>query len=458
MPRSKLVIVANTLPVRRAAAGDRQWTMSPGGLVSALAPFAREQQGSWVGWTGEIDVARDPFTHDGIRNIPIAVSRQEHVNFYEGVCNSTLWPLYHDAVRPPEYHRHWWRAYTSLNRRFAEAAAEVAAPGAVVWVHDYHLQLVPSMLRTLRDDVRIGFFFHIPFPSEALYDRLPWRREVVEGVLGADTVGFQTRADRRNFARMAQRHAGAGFSGDAVSYRGRTVRTGVFPISIDAERFERAAGSDGVRARAAEFGRQLGGGRKMMLGVDRLDYTKGIDLRLKAFQQLLENRPDAIHEIVLVQVAVPSRERIDEYKEIRSHVEQLVGQINGRYGEVGIAVVHYLRRTLPFEELVAMYCAADIMAVTPLRDGMNLVSKEYVASRLDGSGVLLLSEFAGASAELRGAIRVNPYDVDGMAEAMGQALDMPPRDARRQMRGMQRVVKQFTVHTWAKAFLDDLTA
>ncbi len=457
MKRSDVVIVANTLPVRRLKdkAGEG-WTRSPGGLVSALAPIAREENGAWVGWTGEVGTEREPFTHEGIWNIPVQISRAERDESYEGVCNCTLWPLYHDAVRPPEYHRHWWRRYVEVNQRFADAAAKVAARDAVVWVHDYHMQLVPSMLRSLRGDLRIGFFLHIPFPPEDLFVRLPWRREVVEGILGADVIGFQTKSGLRNFTRAAARLTSAKVSGNRVRCEDHVARCDAYPISIDTDQFEVAAVDPAVEAQAAKFHRRLGGGRRMILGVDRLDYTKGIDLRLKAFLQLLSDRPETVRDAVLVQVAVPSRERIAEYKELRSHVEELVGQINGRFGEVGIAVVHYLRRTLPFKELVAMYRAADVMVVTPLCDGMNLVSKEYVATRYDDTGVLVLSEFAGAAAELRAAIHVNPHDVNGMAEAILQALHMPKREAKRRMRSMRRVVRKHTVHDWAKKFFDDL--
>ncbi len=457
MQRSRLVIAANTLPVRRLDKGRQEgWTTSPGGLVSALAPIARDQEGAWVGWTGEIDVDREPFVHEGIRNIPVKVSLADYENSYEGVCNRTLWPLYHDAVGEPEYHRHWWRQYVDLNARFAETVASVTSANGVVWVQDYHLQLVPAMLRDLRPDVRIGFFLHIPFPPEDLYDRLPWRTEVLHGLLGADVVGLQTRSDTRNFMRVTVRHAGTKASGNTLQYGNRDIKAAAYPISIDTDRIEHVAADPAILEQTKTFRKQLGGGRRMILGVDRLDYTKGIDLRLKAFHQLLEDWPDAYRETVFVQLAVPSRERIAEYQTVRSHVEELVGQINGRYGEIGIAVVHYLRRSLPFEELVAMYRAADIMAVTPLCDGMNLVAKEYVAARLDDTGVLLLSEFAGAAAELRTAIHVNPHDVNGMADAMHRAFHMPEAESKRRMRAMRRVVRKHTIHAWARAFLDDL--
>jgi len=457
MRQSRFVIVANTLPVRLVSDdGEERWETSPGGLVSALAPIARHEGGAWVGWTGEPDRERPPFEHDGILLVPVAISTQQVEGSYEGVCNRTVWPLYHRVVRPPEYHRRWWRRYLEVNERFAATAADVVAPGGTVWVHDYHLQLVPDMLRRLRGDVRIGFFLHIPFPPEELFVQLPWRRQVADGLLGADVLGFQTHSDARNFLRVASRLSAARRTRNHLQVGDRTVTVGTFPVSIDTRRYATVAEQPEVVAQAEQIRLQLGSARQVFLGVDRLDYTKGIDGRLRAFQQLLASRPGTAREAVFVQVAVPSRERIAEYQELRRLVEELVGQINGEHGEVGTAVVHYLHRNLPFEELVAMYQAADVMVVTPLCDGMNLVAKEYVAARFDNTGVLILSEFAGAASELRTALQVNPHDVNGMAEAMERALVMSPTEVRRRMRAMRRVVHEHDVHRWARRFLHAL--
>ncbi len=457
--RWPVVIVANTLPVRRVKSkGKPVWERSPGGLVSALTPIVERAEGAWVGWPGTAGRAPEPFEHGHIANVPVSISSAELRAFYHGVCNRTLWPLYHDAVRQPEYHRHWWVHYVDVNERFAELAAQTVAPGGAVWVHDYHLQLVPQMLRKRRGDVRIGFFLHIPFPPEELFSRIPWRRQILEGILGADVIGFQTKAATQNFSRLAHRYTEAQGKGNRLSFDGRTVQVGAFPISIDFEKYESVARHPAVMNHAEEIRKNLGLGRKIILGVDRLDYTKGIDLRVKAFGELLSKGHDTISDTVLVQVAVPSRERIEEYQELRSTVEELVGQINGRFGEVGVAPVHYLRRNLPFEELIAMYRAADVMLVTPYCDGMNLVAKEYVATRFDHSGALVLSEFAGAAPELRNAVLVNPHDVDGLAEAMGRALAMSAKEARKRMRNMRRVVRRNTVHDWANSFMKTLKA
>lgn len=453
-----LVIMANRLPVRRATVdGRRTWVRSPGGLVSAVAPIVEDRSGAWVGWAGTSGAVPKPFTVEGISNVPVKISRSELSDYYQGQCNSTLWPLYHDAIREPEYHRHWWASYVAVNRRFAEAAAEIAAPGGLVWIHDYHLQLAPAMLRDLRSDVTIGFFLHIPFPPRELFRRLPWRREILQGLLGSDVVGFQTRAGTTNFLNLASRLTEASRRRRTVHYDGRTIRAGTFPISIDVDRFQKKAREPEVLERAREIRESLGGGRKLILGVDRLDYTKGIDLRLKAFAEWLERTAVGDRDAVLVQVAVPSREQVADYQELRSQVEELVGQINGEYAEVGKVVVHYLRRNLPFDELVAMYRAADVMVVTPLCDGMNLVAKEYVVSKVGDSGVLVLSEFAGAADELRSALTVNPHDVDGLAETLHKALHLPAREASRRLRAMTRAVRRNTVYDWAGNYLDVLS-
>ena len=457
MPQSRLVIVANRLPVRLVTDGrEERWETSPGGLVSALEPIARAEEGAWVGWTGEPGALRAPFEHDGIHQVPVAITDEQIEGSYEGVCNRSLWPLYHRVVRPPEYHRHWWRRYVEVNERFAATAAHVVAPGGTVWVHDYHLQLVPALLRRLRSDIRIGFFLHIPFPPEELFVQLPWRRQVADGLLGADVVGFQTHLDARNFIRVAARLSAGRRRHHQLQVGERTVSVRALPVSIDAARYASVAEQPDVVAQAEQIRLQLGASRKVFLGVDRMDYTKGIDVRLKAFQQLLASRPGTARDAVFVQVAVPSRERIAEYQELRRVVEELVGQINGEHGEVGTAAVHYLHRNLPFDELIAMYQAADVMIVTPLCDGMNLVAKEYVATRFDDTGALVLSEFAGAAAELRTALRVNPYDVNGIAEAMEHALVMGSTEARRRMRAMRRVVLEHDVNHWARRFLHTL--
>lgn len=453
----RLVVVANRLPVSRTKTqGGSEWRVSPGGLVSAMTPLLTERDGSWVGWHGVAGEPPEAFEHSGISLQPVGLSKSEVDLYYEGFSNSTLWPLYHDSLRTPVYRRRWWWPYVDVNRRFAEAAAEMARPGDVVWVHDYHLQLVPSMIRTLNPEVRIGFFLHIPFPAIELYSRMPWRREIVEGLLGADLIGFQTPLGAQNFIRAARRFANVRGRGTTLEHGGRQVEVQPFPISIDVDRYESLAADPNVQRQARKLCDRVGQERRILLGVDRLDYTKGIDVRLRAVEEVLKRGRHSPNDIVYVQVAVPSRESVGEYVETRSNVEEMVGRINGQFADAGRSVVHYLRRSLPIEELVAYYLAADVMLVTPLRDGMNLVAKEYLAAHTDERGVLVLSEFAGAANELTKAIMVNPFDVDGMASKIEQSLAVAPTQSRRAMRAMRKIVRENDVYNWANKFVGAL--
>ena len=455
------VVVASRLPVDRVEGpdGKTEWQQSPGGLVTALEPVMREAGGAWIGWSGDAGPAPGAFEADGLHLVGLGLSETEVRLFYEGFCNATLWPLYHDVITPPWFHRRWWEAYVTVNRRFAQAAAEQAAPGATVWVHDYQLQLVPRMLREQRDDVRIGFFNHIPFPGYEIFAQLPWRRQVVEGLLGADLLGFQRRADATNFLRACRRAVGLTTRGSTVQVRepegSRTVQAAAFPISIDAKGLGEIASRGDVRKRSAQICDALGEPGLVLLGVDRLDYTKGILHRLRAYGELvaagrLGPRP------VLIQVASPSRERVEAYQTLRDEVEVMVGRINGEHGEVGYSPVDYLHQSYPREEMAALYLTGDVMLVTPLRDGMNLVAKEYVACRNDENGALVLSEFTGAADELAGAFLVNPHDIEGMKDAIVRAANTSPAEGRRRMRAMRRRVREHDVARWAADFLDTL--
>ncbi len=448
---NRIVVVANRLPLRRTEDG---WETSPGGLVSAVAPFIQEQGGSWVGWTGVPDDAPPPFVHDGIEQRPVRLTQADIDDFYLGCSNGTIWPLYHDAIRPPEFHRHWWYPYVAVNRRFAEQAAEALRPGDLAWVHDYQLQLVPGMLRRMRPDVRIGFFLHIPFPPVEILARLPWRRELLEGLLGADVVAFQTRLGRHNFSRAALRFLGGEGTTRWLGAGDRTVRLMSAPISIDTRRYASLAASHGVGERVAALRDELGTDRKVVLGVDRLDYTKGIDVRLRAFDTLLQRHREQADDVVFLQVAVPSREGVGDYAAMREEVEGLVGRINGSHGELHHMPVHYRYGSLDPEELIAYYRLADVMCVTPFRDGMNLVAKEYVATRPGNSGALVLSEFAGAAQELRQALLVNPYDVDGVADVLWRALHLPPGEERARMQALRRQVQRHDVFRWALSCIE----
>jgi trehalose 6-phosphate synthase len=461
------VVVANRLPVdlEQLSDGTKRWKHSPGGLVSALVPFLRNHSGAWVGWPGVPDAEVEPFSDEDIWLHPVTLSQADVRDYYEGFSNATLWPLYHDVVAPPVFDRGWWDSYVKVNQRFADACAKVAAPEAMVWVQDYQLQLVPAMLRELRPDLRIGFFLHIPFPPTELFMQLPWRAEIIRGLLGADLVGFHRPGGAQNYLWLARRLLGLEPSRGTVGVRtrpgvvqvgDRPVRVGAFPISIDATNLDAMARSREVAQRCQEIRADLGNPRKVILGVDRLDYTKGIDIRLYALQELLaEGRVDP-EDVVMVQLATPSRERVEHYQRMRSDIERMVSRINGEYGKVGRPVVHYLHQSVDRKELAAFFSTADVMLVTPLRDGMNLVCKEYVACRPDLGGTLVLSEFAGAAAELTSAYLVNPHDLDGVKNAMEAALTADPAEGRRRMRALRRQVLTHDVDRWARSFLDAL--
>jgi trehalose 6-phosphate synthase len=459
--QADFVVVANRLPVDRDDEGG--WRHSPGGLVTALEPVMRKRDGAWVGWPGKADLELDPLEVDGILIVPVALSAAEVENYYEGFSNDTIWPLYHDVIAAPRYKRIWWDTYVAVNRRFAKAAADVAAPDATVWVQDYQLQLVPALLRELRPDLTIGYFHHIPFPAYGIFAQLPWRRQVLEGLLGADVIGFQRVADAGNFARAVRRqfHYETRASGIRVPTPDGGTRLALakaFPISIDADSYIELAQREDVRARAAEIRASLGNPRKILLGVDRLDYTKGIRHRLKAFGELLGDGSLSVEDVTLVQVASPSRERVEAYMQLRDEIELTVGRINGDHDTMGHTAIRYLHQAYPREEMVALYLAADVMLVTALRDGMNLVAKEYVATRTDNRGVLVLSEFAGAADELGSALLINPHDIDWVKDAIRRAIDMPAAEQGRRMRALRRRVLEHDVEDWSRSFLTALDA
>lgn len=471
MSADDLVIVANRLPLEsvRDDNGKRKWRRSPGGLVSALEPVLRGRNASWIGWNGfypdlvgseslppipEADTDRDYSIYD------VPLSRGEVELYYDGFSNSALWPLYHDALVTPSYHRHQFDAYRRINKRFAQAVAEHAATDSTVWVQDYQLQLVPKALRAMRSDLRIGFFLHIPFPAPDLFMQLPWRRQIVLGLLSADLVGFQTAGDARNFLDVTER-LGIPSVGNRVEIPAsdgtrRTCLVDAFGISVDSIGLAAKAASDSVNDRVAQLRKDLGNPKTILLGVDRLDYTKGIDVRLRAYTELLHEGKLDPDTTVLVQVATPSRENVDEYQRIRDDVEMIVSRTNGDLGQIGAPAIYYLRNSLPIDELIALYKAADIMLVTPLRDGMNLVSKEYVVSRTNNDGALVLSEFTGAASDLPQSWLVNPFDADGVKSGILAAARATPEERTRRMKTMRSHVMKNDVQKWARTFLDVL--
>ena len=441
-----VIAFANRLPVRRVRS---TWRLSDGGLVAALQPAMTSRGGVWVGWDGGIET---PGQVEGleIELRPVSLSRREVDSYYHGFANRTLWPLLHGLVEWPTFDRSWWDAYRAVNAHFA--AADDPSVAGYRWVHDYHLLLLPELLRRAGSKGGIGFFLHVPFPPPEVFSRLPWRTTVLEGMLGADIVSFHTARYRDNFLRTCRQLVdGAEIHGTSVQLAdGRVVRTAAHPISIDATNLADRARQPGVNRALAGLQKQFAD-RRLLLGVDRLDYTKCIPERLRAIELLLELRPDLRREITFVQVAVPSRGEIREYRELRAAVEQLVGRINGRFTEPGLDVpVHYLYRGVTPDRLLAYYRAAEICLVTPLQDGMNLVAKEYVTVQhaTDGAGVLVLSEFTGAVEELPEALPCNPFDLEGLAGTISLALELDETDRRSRLARMAKTIHGHDVFAW----------
>lgn len=459
LDRASFVVVANRLPVDRVEApdGTADWRPSPGGLVTAFDPIMHKRRGAWVGWHGGADEELEPFEDDELALIPVPLSSAEVANYYEGFSNATLWPLYHDAIATPQFHREWWDTYVTINKRFADRTAEIAAEGAVVWVQDYHLQLVPRLLRRQRPDLRIGFFLHIPFPPRELFVQLPWRQQILEGLLGADLVGFQLPGGAQNFVQLVRQRLSLETSRDRIHMPdGREVLARAYPIAIDARGLNQLAATEEAAERAEQLRHDLGDPRVLFLGVDRLDYTKGILERIQAFGELVaEGRIDP-DDAVLLQLAIPSRQRVEQYRQLRDEIDRLVGRVNGESPRIGRPPIVYLHVSYPRVEMAAFYRAADIMVVTPLRDGMNLVAKEYVACRQQDDGALVLSEFTGAARELRQAYSINPHDIDGLKDRLVEAMNDSPQNKARRMRVMRRQVVENDIYKWANMFLDDL--
>ena len=446
------VAASNRLPVE--VGPDGVPSASPGGLASALSSVAGDHM-SWVGWAGPNSGRMAPFTFQDARLYPVALSEGDMARYYRGFSNSVLWPLFHGRLRREEMNRTWWRTYRSVNERFALTISRVASPNATVWLHDYHLLLVPKLLRARRPDLRIGLFLHIPFPNAQLFSMLPWRDEVLEGMLGADLLGFQVPDDATNFLATVERVLEVKVDGGRVQLPRRTVEVDAFPISIDVERWE---GLGTAAAEAAARHRQLVGVDTIFLGIDRLDYTKGITQRLQAFGELLDDGRLDSRRCTFVQVAVPSRADVPAYQDERTEVEQLIEHINTVHSRPdGTGPVHYIEKSLDDAGLAEWYRAADVMVVTSLADGMNLVAKEFVAANVDGDAVLVLSEFAGAAHDLDGAIIVNPYDIDAIKKALLTSMEMATVDRVERMEKMRAELRINDVHHWAEVFLERLT-
>jgi trehalose 6-phosphate synthase/phosphatase len=458
----RLIIVSNRLPVTvRAEHGEPVVHMSVGGLATGLRPPHERSGGVWIGWPGDLS-GLDPVGREQVlrqlaplRTIPVELDAREIQVFYERISNGVLWPAFHDRIDRLPLRVEGWDVYDAVNARFADAVAEQYRSGDVVWVHDYQLLRLPALLRERLPEARIGFFLHIPFPNPEIYFALSTRAWLVEGMMGADLVGFHTRRYQGHFRAALRRLFGLEMDASGfVAWGSRRVRLGVFPIGVDAAGLATRAASPEVEAEARGLRKP---GQRLIVGIDRLDYSKGIARRFLALERLFVMHPEWREQVGFVQIAVPSRDRVAAYRQFRRELESLVGRINGRIGTATWTPIHYLYRGVPTDTVLALCRAADVLLVTPLRDGMNLVAKEFAASRIDEDGVLILSEFAGAADELSEALIVNPYDVDGTAEAIHRALTMDAAERARRMRALRAQVTANDVHRWVSSFLATLS-
>jgi trehalose 6-phosphate synthase/phosphatase len=462
MSKHSFVTVSNRLPISVSKTdGKLEFHVSSGGLATAMSSLEQDDS-IWVGWCGvpsedltvkdKAAIKRKFAEHQAS---PVFLSRRQVKLFYDGYSNDTIWPLFHYFQSVATYHEDYWVAYKEVNQLFVGAVKQVAQTGATVWVHDYHLMLLPQMLRETRPRLVIGFFLHIPFPSFEIFRLLPERSEIVKGLLGADVIGFHIYDYVRHFMSSCQRLMGLKHHEAEIEYEGRIVRVGTYPIGIDYAKFKDVVGSRGVSKHRRILKRTYGS-QKLILSIDRLDYSKGIPERLEAFRMLLEQYPKYRGKIQLLMVAVPSRTSVESYKQLRDQIEQTVSRINGMYGTVDWTPISYQFQNRPFEEVVSLYSVADVMLVTPIRDGMNLVAKEYVASKQKSSGVLILSEMTGAADELPEALLINPNSAKSITAALDKALSMPGREQKHRLKLMQQRLKSYDVRAWSQSFTDDL--
>ncbi|KAK9383244.1 glycosyl transferase [Kockiozyma suomiensis] len=466
MPADNLLVISNRLPVtiKRRENGEYDFTMSSGGLVSALSGLKKSTTFTWFGWPGiEVPDAEKPAMVKRLRDefscVPVFLSDELADLHYNGFSNSILWPLFHYHPGEMNFDEAAWDAYRDANRLFAKAIAEIVTDNDLVWVHDYHLMLLPAMLREEIGErvkgVQLGFFLHTPFPSSEIYRILPVRREVLEGVLRCDLVGFHTYDYARHFLSSCSRILGLPTYPNGVDFNGQMVSVGTFPIGIDPDKFTEALKTEKVQKRISQLESKFEG-VKLIVGVDRLDYIKGVPQKLHALEVFLTEHPEWIGKVVLVQVAVPSRQDVEEYQNLRAVVNELVGRINGRFGTVEFVPIHFMHKSVNFDELVALYAVSDACLVSSTRDGMNLVSYEYIACQQKRHGVMILSEFAGAAQSLNGSIIVNPWNTEELAEAIYDSMTMPEETRISNQQKLFKYVSQYTSAYWGESFVNEM--
>jgi trehalose 6-phosphate synthase/phosphatase len=456
----KTIIISNRLPVKiEQENNELVYKASEGGLATGLNSVFKQGNNIWVGWPGlAIEKAQEEEVHAKLieqHMKPVFLSSEEIEDFYEGFSNETLWPNFHYFNQYTVYKEELWLAYQRVNQKFAEIVSEELEEDDTVWIHDYQLLLLPQLIRAISPNATIGFFLHIPFPSYESFRLLPWRRQLLNGMLGADFLGFHTYDDMRHFLSSVNRLAGLGNSNGTIKVKNRLIKADALPMGIDYEKYAASAQDPETLAREARY-RESIGTVKLILSIDRLDYSKGIPQRLRAFELFLSKYPDFKEKVSLFMVVVPSRDSVSKYKQLKEEIDLLVGRINGQFSKLNWTPIHYFYRSFPLPALSAFYRISDVALVSPMRDGMNLVCKEYVASRLDKKGVLILSEMAGASKELSDAIIVNPNDIHQLVEAMHKALTMPEALQIESMTSMQKSLKRYNIHAWVKLFMGEL--
>lgn len=456
----KVIIVSNRLPVKITENKEElTYRTSEGGLATGLGSIYKQNNNLWIGWPGGLvkDSEKDKIVDDlAPQNLyPIFLNADEINDFYEGFSNETLWPLFHYFPTYTKYEPQYWESYVSVNQKFANAIIAKADKGDTVWIHDYQLLLVPQMVRKAIPEISIGFFQHIPFPSYEIFRLLPWRKELLAGILGADLVAFHTYDDVRHFLSATGRILNADIKGNEVMCNNRSIAIDAFPMGIDYSKYNKLSQDNSTRRNERKL-RKLTNYTKLLISIDRLDYSKGITQRLKAYELLLENHPELLGKVTLVQLVVPSRDTVKRYKDLKEEMNTMVSEINGRFSTLDWQPINHFYRSFPLHLLSALYKAADVALVTPMRDGMNLVSKEYIASKTDQKGVLILSEMAGASRELSEAISINPNNIWDFADKIYMALNMPETEQKRRMISMQRIVSKFNIYNWVDNFMSKL--
>lgn len=460
----KLIIVSNRLPITiNTSSGKLKVESSVGGLATGISSLKVKNKKIWIGWPG-MDFTNSK--KDEIRELnnilnkqnlfPVLLSDKEIDDYYHGFANETIWPLFHYFVQYAIYEKEFWQRYKEVNEKFCDEVVKIAGPDDVIWVHDYHLMLLPKLIRDRMPNVQIGFFLHIPFPSSEIFRLIPWCKDIIKGLLGADLIGFHTFDYVRHFGESVRRILGIDHHLGQFNVDKRPIKTEIFPMGIDYKKYSQAPDKKIVKEKIKKIKKSIGGDYINILSIDRLDYTKGIILRLEAFKLFLENYPQYINKVLFFLIIVPSRTEVSHYKQLKDQIDNLVGNINSKFGNLSWEPIRYLYRSFEFDELISLYSIADVLLITPIRDGMNLVAKEYVAAKTDGNGVLILGEMAGTAKELGEAIVINPNDTEQTSEAIKTAIEMPREEKIIRMKGMQNRLERYDLNRWATDFIERL--